>query len=435
MPIIIPSKNIYHKKNNIVIDNALSKIEVEATKLSKKFTDGLCYANDEIKPLQGESFFADRVQENYELSSYRYEAHTSFCFAYVGYYDTLKWELVIYVPKSQIDKEVVRLNEIYFYENDGFSKDSLTCTIFGEEKKGLATGTLQIKANSVTNTTNSYDVVSLTHKLGGGYSTSEVEIMHYLPQIEQHWNNIGFGDLWGDLTANAKIKYKYDVDFMQQSKIEDNGDNFKVTLKIVTGAYSLKLHGAGYKQATLESGDASPNLEGEHTVEGSYIQYVPNRLSLSLYGKIMDYRIDTENMVIRNLNSEEVGVISISKNEFIQPNNIYKEVDGTEKPAVKYLFENLLADYKNGKETATIRCSISDYYDYDTKEKVISIEGGGLPMKFNLYDEVIPMVYGYDGKDRPMSLYKDGTPKRFQVLGTKIYYDGAVWQELSLQEI
>ena len=56
-------------------------------------------------------------------------------------------------------------------------------------------------------------------------------------------------------------------------------------------------------------------------------------------------------------------------------------------------------------------------------------------MSFKMYDQVIPMVYGADGKDRPMSKNQDGSPKVFQVLGSKIYYDGAVWQELSLQEV
>lgn len=55
-------------------------------------------------------------------------------------------------------------------------------------------------------------------------------------------------------------------------------------------------------------------------------------------------------------------------------------------------------------------------------------------MFFKLYDEVIPMVYGANGVDKPLSKYKDGVTKTFKVLGTKIFYDGAVWQELSLQE-
>jgi hypothetical protein len=45
------------------------------------------------------------------------------------------------------------------------------------------------------------------------------------------------------------------------------------------------------------------------------------------------------------------------------------------------------------------------------------------------------MVYGANGQDRPMSLYQNGSPKVFKVLGTNIFYDGAVWQELSLQEL
>lgn len=56
-------------------------------------------------------------------------------------------------------------------------------------------------------------------------------------------------------------------------------------------------------------------------------------------------------------------------------------------------------------------------------------------MCFEEYDQVIPMVYGADGQDKPMSLTSDRKPKVFEVLGTNIFYDGAVWQELSLQEV
>ena len=58
-----------------------------------------------------------------------------------------------------------------------------------------------------------------------------------------------------------------------------------------------------------------------------------------------------------------------------------------------------------------------------------------LKMSFDIGDIVIPKVFGVDGNDRPMSLYKNGNAKKFQVLGKKMFYDGAVWQELSLQEV
>lgn len=179
-----------------------------------------------------------------------------------------------------------------------------------------------------------------------------------------------------------------------------------------------------------------------------------------------------------------------------------KEINST----INKNYQHLVDIYKNGKETATIRCSISNYkmelnakvvrYDihedntidcvldvyntktaYDLADTTIidangvkgyvadydettifvtfygivgNIESGeikietrpisidepfGVSMCFDIGDEVIPMVYGADGQDNPMSTYQDGSPKVFQVLGTKIYYDGAVWQELSLQEV
>lgn len=103
--------------------------------------------------------------------------------------------------------------------------------------------------------------------------------------------------------------------------------------------------------------------------------------------------------------------------------------------ALEKMYSDTQTQYANGKETATIRCSISDYYDYDSGDKIISIDNFTGKMSFVIGDIVVPMVFGVDGNDRPMSLYNNGNPKKFQVLGKKMFYDGAVWQELSLQEV
>lgn len=110
---------------------------------------------------------------------------------------------------------------------------------------------------------------------------------------------------------------------------------------------------------------------------------------------------------------------------------LYKTI----KNAINENYGKTKIDYTNGKETATIRCSVNDYFDYDSKEKIISIDNSTNKMSFKIGDQVIPMVYGADGQDRPMSTYQNGSPKVFQVLGSNIFYDGAVWQELSLQEV
>lgn len=85
-----------------------------------------------------------------------------------------------------------------------------------------------------------------------------------------------------------------------------------------------------------------------------------------------------------------------------------------------------------GKETATLLCDISDYYD-ESGEKVIDITTN--KMSFRLHDEVIPYVYGADGKDKPMSKKQDGSAKVFEVVGSNIIYDGAVWQEFDIYAI
>jgi hypothetical protein len=94
------------------------------------------------------------------------------------------------------------------------------------------------------------------------------------------------------------------------------------------------------------------------------------------------------------------------------------------------------------KHNTTTWLSVDDGVTVDAIVYPMINEGQHIPyeapnysMACSLYDEVIPMVFGADKKDRAMSTYPDGTAKVFQVLGVKTYYDGAVWQELSLQEL
>ena len=103
-------------------------------------------------------------------------------------------------------------------------------------------------------------------------------------------------------------------------------------------------------------------------------------------------------------------------------------------PITEYLANNVLKQYAVGKETATLLCDINEYYD-ENGDLVISTEKSGLPMTFNIGNEVIPYVFGANGQDKPMSLYRDGNPKVFRIIGTNTIYDGAVWQELTLQEV
>lgn len=168
-------------------------------------------------------------------------------------------------------------------------------------------------------------------------------------------------------------------------------------------------------------------------------------LNLSDFGQLENYTRSTQR-------SFELSVKPLKSKEYYYPEDLkdktfdlpynelfYKDNSINEEPLFEYVSQNIISQYEFGKETATILCDISDYYEYDENshdkkgEKVISVLDK--KMSFHLNDEVMPMIFGSDGKDRPMSYYKDGTPKCFKVVGSNIIYDGAVWQKISLQEI
>ena len=127
--------------------------------------------------------------------------------------------------------------------------------------------------------------------------------------------------------------------------------------------------------------------------------------------------------------NEDEGDFSIIGNEIFQVGN---QINGLSYYTA--FANNILSNWINGKETATIRCDINEYYNEDGT-KAISINNLTGKMNFQIGDNVIPYVYGSDGVDKPLCFTKDGSTKIFKVVGTKFFYDGAVWQELSLQEI
>ena len=131
----------------------------------------------------------------------------------------------------------------------------------------------------------------------------------------------------------------------------------------------------------------------------------------------------------------EQNKLSIESNELLQTDSIIHN-----KKLSEYNYEQITQDWGEGKETATIKCSIGEYYQYDdTKpdkkgDLAISTQNNDLPMLFNINDLVIPYIATANGGAAPLSLTLDGKPKSFKVTQIRPYFDGAFWQELQLQE-
>lgn len=176
---------------------------------------------------------------------------------------------------------------------------------------------------------------------------------------------------------------------------DKNDNKFKYRLDILANAYSVRADGDNWIAA-----GATPITE-------------------------MRLSITTNGLSEKEQNDEGSDNVYYYSNDstFNQASNQFNDI----------LRNEIIADYHNGKETAIIRVSLNDYYDTDGN-LALSISDGNLPMLFKNGDIVIPYVATPNG-DRPMSSNPDGTAKSFRVTGVTLISDGAIWQELQLQEV
>lgn len=163
-------------------------------------------------------------------------------------------------------------------------------------------------------------------------------------------------------------------------------------------------------------------------IKGTSVYYAPESVTITFQGD--EKGLGIEEITIPIPTEKGSNPFEIEGSELLQSTNYIGSEDTN---ALTKHYTDLISQYANGKETATIRCSISDYYD-ENGTKIVSSDNSTNKMTFDIYDEVIPMVYTNDG-DVPMSTYADGTPKVFKVLGVVPDYRGAVYQKLYLQEI
>jgi hypothetical protein len=242
-------------------------------------------------------------------------------------------------------------------------------------------------------------------------------------------------NLSGQITSEFTLRDKYSSGFtiFSTSIIDEipNNDNIKDIVKNIEEDYRTTALAYSYVYFEKTSNEKIRGYFlfpiGSDKRTNDILQEATYSKSSSVTIKMKIGELEEENITYKI--GEETN-FSIEANELLQTTATINN-----SPYLFNLMENISSQYALGKETATIRCSIGDYYDYNSGDKIISVDNSTGKMSFTMYDQVIPMVYGADGKDRPMSLYQDGTPKVFQVLGSKIFYDGAVWQELSLQEV
>lgn len=132
--------------------------------------------------------------------------------------------------------------------------------------------------------------------------------------------------------------------------------------------------------------------------------------------------IEPEEIAIGNNSNDS---FSLDTNELIQSTNY---IEGGSGDYYSDILQQYSTYWQNGKETAFLRCAVGDYGYIDSESKQ--------PIKrtFRINDEVVPYSFNAEGQEEPLSQDANGHAKIFVVLGVDFVYDGALWQELHLQE-
>ena len=478
MAIIIPSKYIYEKQTQKVIDNVIERIEVKAQEvLPDNQYETSVYNNDFNLPnieLGSPTNLHDLAeggrgpQDATETKFYHV-----FALAYVGAtsgYSTFN----VSIPVVQGESAITRI----FYGLKG-DEENIKTTTYCTKKVYDVLGVYNIQ-------TNTYRETSRTLK---SETSGIVDLKDKLSVEAKH-----SGDADGSTPADASVSLQAKNNSNVGSITPDYSlpDYIKLNeLKIISYVKTITVVG------DAENVDKSAIREIE--VWGTLEEYTANKIELTIYGNTVGINLKDKTVYCGDINEKKVH--AIEGNELMQTSNKYETGATTDlREGIDYTariindapdgvpfaeihissFEEgslylisyksdgyvyyKVADrysttvdaggyyidwvkvykfhpwyygtqkaYQSGKETATITCAASDYYD-ESGNKMISQENSELPMVFNLYDKVIPMVYGTDGKDYPLS-QKVNTAKVFQVLGIDFMYDGEPLQKLYLQEV
>jgi hypothetical protein len=389
MAIIIPSKNIFGIENKKPYSNSIKAIDFNAFEINELIDDGEVYSSNISPVLQSD------YSESNDLSSYG-----SYRFASTRRSDN--W----YCDSNQLDYKIIGFD---------LDKSEIVPVIECIVKKGTV---------KVTGSTNSP------------------------PYVTVDWNTLNITD------TETETLYSYDI--YKSVKYESGAlSPFTQNIKISKDESFVSVEYTSNNQTFVKKSFIYENYNFPYEIQANQYHYhdsikienvfcgetrdadsiniaqylcielnVNQNPRLSLYGKYKYLNITNNETQVSSDSGDEV--IKLSNNELLQSTN-------TPSPTDNSLYKKTVNEYLLGKETATIICSISDYYD-DVKELIISKDGTTKKMCFELYDEVCPMKMTIQGQDSPMSFKANGNAKTFVVLGSRIYYDGAIWQELSLQE-
>lgn len=412
MAIVIPSKNIYSINFDPVIDNQIDKVEVET------ITPSTVYDYDTIVFNKDYTNLGLYLPDNYDLKADSRQIHQDNTQGNWYYYaEAISFVNIrpayttvsIKVPKNQSNKLI---SKIYDKENIKYS------LVLDEKETVPISVTVKISSSDghPSNSNISYGDFNWDYNNRETTKISGIKLKDYLSVANTITVPSASGTSVQGISATAS-KTLANQENLGSTSVAYNAQDDTwdlLNLKILTAVYVVKTGENYYNKSSLPIFRAQTR-----TLNGTAEIYAAKQLSMTIYGDTINLDLQDKTVSIGNGNK----VFSFDGNELIQTTNT---------PTQEGKYQEIIDEWKNGKQTATIACPIADFYDTNGN-KVIDTSVSD-KMLFGIGDIVIPYTYTNQG-DKPISYNKNFTPKQFKVVGTKISKNQGGTQELTLQEV
>ena len=343
MAIIIPSSKTYDRQNPKVRDNVIERIEVGAVEVVPD--------NDYETPVYNEAFTnglettTESKVGNLGFNRNGVSGATYYSWALISSAQSF-FTVDLSIPKVQNNKYI---NKIYNKKKDN-GENWIRVSVAYKVKTGTATA-------PVTNIfySNTYEMIS--YNLGAitkSSPTKSEDKIGDIPRAETTHSNIANSAPVGSqaiATSTLTLTQQDNISTITYDDSDPNHIKFN-GITILSGSKTTKL---GYGQSTQLGSPTSITLSGE------YVDYEAVSIEITIYGNTIGIDLTDKTVYIPETDKTSKKVHSIDGNELMQTSN-YISLNSEKINALDKMYGETQNGYAKGKETATIRCSIGDYY-------------------------------------------------------------------------
>ncbi len=339
-PINIPAKHIYEMQNSKVIDNNINRIEVQAkTVVNVNENNIIVFCNNyddlagtKLPDNEGTSGKTGIVAGNMISDISNAIEGIEMAAAYAAYINQEYVTLNIVIPKKIKNSKIIKVRTV----NDE-----------GKNNIGIVTYSNIYKGNASQDWN-----ISVTNDRDTSKATATINSKSYIAYNQTNYSNNTMNyNIVDSLSIDKRAAYKVasakatNSNKGNQGDLTENSSNYYISITIPLKSTAITMadnktdftvHTAGTRNYTLN-------------VKGTYETVIVTRIELTVYGDTLG--IDLQDNIIKIGTGK--NSMSFSGNELIQTTN---------NPTPQKVYQKILDDWKNGKETVTLRLGIADYY-------------------------------------------------------------------------